>query len=216
MLPNDDLCDVCGYHLILKKVIDISDMKRRSHATGFERALQDQLHDSESAGGALLLLKVVAVFLGVALMFLCLGAWWWIGVLGAGAGIAWYWFKYTRQSEGAAEDSEVNQDPLAALIWSTMLLVQRSAGWWKFEWPPKRSTALTLCDPTFDDEELGGLNGLAEIEALDLEGTGISNNGLEHLRDKRQLRFLVVRRTKVTRSGVVKLQRDLPQLVIWQ
>jgi hypothetical protein len=88
-------------------------------------------------------------------------------------------------------------------------------GWRKMEWPFARATALTMTDPSFTDEELGELDRLADFEALDLEGTGISDEGLQHLRGLKRLRFLVLRRTQVTASAVQKLQNDLPRTMIW-
>jgi hypothetical protein len=214
MQPNDDLCDACGYHLILKKVIDISDMKKRSSATGFERMLEGQLHDSETSRGALLWMKLVAVLFLLGMMFLCLGRFWWIGVLAAGAGWAFYWVRSRSHAQESGQ-SQVNQDPLSSLLWSALLVLQRTMGWRRLEWPFPKARALTLCDPKFTDDQLSELKGLDELEVLDLEGTGITDAGLEHLRGGKELRFLVLRRTGVTPAGASRVQRDLPQALIW-
>jgi hypothetical protein len=215
MQPNDDLCDACGYHLILKKVIDISDMKKRSTATGFERMLEGQLHDSETSRGALLWLKIVAGLVLLGVMFLCLGRFWWIGVLAAGAGWVFYWARSRSRAAQAPGQSQVNQDPLSTLLWSALLSLQRTVGWRRLEWPFPKARALMLCDPKFTDDELSELKGLDELEVLDLEGTGITDAGLEHLRGRKELRFLVLRRTGVTSAGAANLQRELPQTLIW-
>jgi hypothetical protein len=215
MRPHDDLCDSCGYHLILKKVIDISDMHRRNTATGFERLLQDQLHESESSRNVLLWMKIVAAFLLLGILFMCLGQYWWVGVLAIGAAVAFYWAKYhQRKAGGSASDSDINRDPLSALLWSGMLGVQRAAGWRKFEWPLPKARSLTLRDSSFGDDELGELN-LSELEALDIEGTGVTDQGLTHLHESKQLKFLVVRRTGVTPFGAARLQENLPQTLVW-
>ena len=39
MEPNDDLCNACGYHLILKKVIDMEGVDRPDTSTGFDRVV---------------------------------------------------------------------------------------------------------------------------------------------------------------------------------
>lgn len=216
MEPNDDLCDACGYHLVLKKVIDISDMKKPNKTTGFERLFQEQLHESDSSRNTLLLMKVVGAVVLVGLMFLCLGAWWWVGVLVVAAGGAFYWASYRKRAAAAASDeSTVNQDPLSAALWSLLLSLQRIAGWRKLTWPFPCAAALALRDATFGDDELEELNGLGDIEALDLEGTGITNEGLRHLKGLKRLRFLVVRRTKITPAAARRLQLDLPQAMIW-
>jgi hypothetical protein len=216
MEPKDDLCNACGYHLILKKVIDISDMKQPSRTTGFERMLEGQLHESESSANAMLWVKIVACFALVIVFFLCLGAWWWVGVLAVAGGGALYWTSQRKKaSRAAAGESTINQDPLAGIVWSILLGIERIIGWRQAGWPFRSVKSLTLTDPAFHDGELPDLSGLAELEALDLEGTSVSDEGLRHLRDLKQLQFLVVRRTKVTPDGAQRLQRDLPKCLIW-
>jgi hypothetical protein len=210
MEPNDDLCDACGYHLILKKVIDISEMPKRNKTTGFERVLQEQLHDPESASNTLLWVKILGCALLVGVLVLCLGSFWWIGVL-AGAGLAgWWWVQHRKQGEGG-----VNRDPISLVAWPMILFFQRLAGWRVMKWPFRKARALTICDPKFQDDELEELERLNELEAIDLQGTGITDAGLDHLRSLKQLRFLVLRRTKVTPAAVERLQQDLPKTMIW-
>jgi hypothetical protein len=216
MEANDDLCNACGYHLILKKVIDISDMKQRSRATGFERMLEGQLHESETSASAMLWLKIVGCIGLVVVLFLCLGAWWWVGVLAVAGGGALYWSTYRKKAaQSAAGESTVNKDPVAGLIWSILLGIERIIGWRQLTWPFKAVKSLTLTDPSFHDGELPDLSGLNELEALDLEGTGVSDEGLRYLSNLKQLQFLVIRRTKVTSDGASRLQRDLPNCLVW-
>ena len=213
MAPNDDLCDACGYHLVLKKVIDISEMPKRDQATGFERLLKDQLHDPETASNTMLWVKILGTVFLVGILCICLGSWWWIGVLIA-AGIGGLFWMKQRQSDGQASSS-VNRDPISLILWSMLLTFQRVIGWRKPDWPFPKARLLMLYDPAFDDAELGGLERLNDLEAMDLEGTGITDAGLDHLRPLKQLRFLVLRRTKVTNGGVQRLQQDLKKTLIW-
>ncbi|MGE0759240.1 MAG: hypothetical protein AB7F89_10340 [Pirellulaceae bacterium] len=215
MKPHDDLCDACGYHLVLKKVIDISDMKKRSNATGFERMLEGQLNDAESAGATLIWIKLVACFLLLGCCVICLGRWWWLGVLGAGSAGAYFWMRSRGAARSDATGSAVNQDPVSRLIWSLVLSLQRVAGWRRPEWPFPKARSLTLWDPQLTDDELAEWEGLSELEAIDLESSGITDESLEHLRQANSLRFLVLRGTQVTPAGVARLQADLPQLYVW-
>ena len=215
MAPNDDLCDACGYHLVLKKVIDISDMPKRNRATGFERVLQEQLHDPHSASNTLLWGKILGSAVLLLVLFLCLGQWWWVGVLLAAAVGGWYWTKQRQRAAEGQPGSEINRDPISVALWSVMLVVQRMIGWRKMEWPFPKARLLVLCDPAFNDEELANLDNLNELEAMDLEGTGISDEGLDALRPMKQLRYLVLRKTKVTNSGAQRLQQDLPKTLVW-
>lgn len=213
--PHEDLCDACGYHLILKKVIDIRDMPKRNQATGMERLLHDQLHDPESASNTLLWAKIVGCVFALGVLWMCLGRWWWVGVLiSAGMG-GLYWMKRRARQAERQTGSSINDNPISQVAWMLLLVVQRAAGWRKLEWPFPRSRSLILRDPAFHDRELAGLDGLRDLEAMDLEGTGITDEALQHLRPLKQLRFLVVRRTQVTPIAARQLQQDLPQAMIW-
>lgn len=216
MEKGDDLCDACGYHLILKKVIDVSDMKKPNKTTGFERFLQDQLHESESSHSTLALVKIVAAVLMVIILFFCLGRWWWIGVLVVGGGVAIYWAQYRQRAKSnPSDDSPINQDPVSAISWSVLLAGQRMLGWRKLQPPFSQVKSITLRNTALTDEELAELDHLEEAEALDIEGTSITNEGVEHLRSLKQLRFIVLRRTQVTPSAIRRLQQDLPTALIW-
>jgi DNA-directed RNA polymerase subunit RPC12/RpoP len=216
MEKGDDLCDACGYHLILKKVIDVSDMKKPNKTTGFERFLQDQLHETESSQSTMNLMKIFAAVAMVILMFFCLGRWWWVGVLVVGGGAALYWAQHRkRAAESPTDDSPINQDPLSGALWSMLLAGQRLLSWRLLQPPFSRVKSITLRDSSLTDEELSELEGLEETEALDIEGTAVTNDGLQHLRGLKKLRFVVLRRTQVTPSGVRRLQQDLPTVLIW-
>ncbi len=215
MKPNDDLCDACGYHLVLKKVIDISDMPKRNQSVGFERLLKEQLHDPESTSNTLLWVKIVGSLFLVGILFMCLGKWWWVGVLVAAGIGGLYWMKQRQQAADGPAGSEVNRDPVSLFVWSILLTVQRVIGWRKLEWPFPKARLLILCDPSFNDAELAGLERLNDLEAMDLQGTGITDAALDHLRPLKQLRFLVLRRTNVTTSAAQRLQQDLPKTMIW-
>ena len=58
---NDDLCDECGYHLILRKVLDTSGVHRHNDATGLDRFLKGQLAENDTADSALFWLTSLPV-----------------------------------------------------------------------------------------------------------------------------------------------------------
>ena len=109
----------------------------------------------------------------------------------------------------------VNRDVASKFLWTITLTVQRAAGWRVAAWPFPTTKALTLHDPTFTDHELRDVEDLAGYETLDLEGTQLSNAGLEQLAQMKHLRYVVVRRTKVTVAGIQRLQQALPKVCIW-
>jgi DNA-directed RNA polymerase subunit RPC12/RpoP len=214
MEPDDDLCTACGYHLILKKVIDMEGIHRPDTSTGFDRVVKKHLDESESTAGMLLWAKFGGLFVLVLICFVCLGAW---GLL-IGLAVVIGYFIYRARLRIKAEDNpdaQVEPDPLAAIMWSAMLTVQRMIGWRALESPFGSLRVLTLRDASFTNDDLGQVEDLKQFEVLDLESTGITDGGLSHLKGRKKLRFLVVKNTAVTAAGVERLQQSVPAAWIW-
>jgi hypothetical protein len=210
---NEDLCDACGYHTILKKVLDLNGVNTRDSSTGFERAIKGQISESETPESALLWVKLVAGFFLVLFVLLCFGRWGLAAAVTCALAYAVYRFVWAPKRGEAG--SELNRDPVSIACWTGMLFLQRAVGWRLPRWPFPKTRSLSLRDPAFSDDDLEELDGLADVQTLDFEGTKISDGGLIHLCDSKQLRFLVLRRTRVTTGGVTKLQRALPEVWIW-
>ena len=208
---DEDLCDACGFHKILGKVIDLDGVVRRNSATGLERVVRKQLAGDETPSSALLWFKILAAFMLVTICMACLGVWWWIGVAVLAGGYAAFHFR----SKAADPASEVNADPLSGAIWQSVLILQRAIGWRRLEWPLPRLRSLVIRDSAFADEDLATLENLSEFRVLDLEGTAVTNAGLVHLAELRQLEYLVVRRTGVNAAGLQRLQNALRSTWIW-
>jgi len=214
MEPDDDLCNACGYHLILKKVIDMEGIHRADNATGFDRVVKRHLEESESTDGMLLWAKLGGLFFLVLVCFVCLGVW----GLAIGAALVVGYFIYAARLKIQAEDNpnaHVERDPIAAMMWSSMLALQRLGGWRSPAPPFGKLRALTLRDASLSNDALGEIEDLAKFEALDLQGTGITDAGLAHLKGRKKLRFLVLKNTAVTRAGVERLQQSIPAAWIW-
>jgi hypothetical protein len=213
MPVDEDLCDHCGYHRILKKVIDMDGVQRADRSTGLERTVRRHLDDPESTASTLVWVKIVAGFFAAALLFVCLGSFWWIGALLIGGGLAWYYVRARTSASG--DDSDFNRDPLVSLVWLGMLAVQRGVGWRQLTWPFPRCSVLVLRDPTFGDDDLAELENLDSFQAMDFEGTQVSDAGLVYLAQSRRLQFLVLRNTRVTGAGLRGLQESLANTWIW-
>ena len=84
---NDDLCDACGYHLILRKVLDTEGVARRNDSTGLERVMKKQLSRGETPENTLFWAQLVAGCLLLLVCSMCLGIY---GLFLAGAAIAAY------------------------------------------------------------------------------------------------------------------------------
>jgi hypothetical protein len=68
-----------------------------------------------------------------------------------------------------------------------------------------------------DDNALQHLEGLTELEELNLSNTTITDSGLVHLDGIKSLKKLDLSGTKVTQAGIEKLKRALPECeIVWQ
>jgi hypothetical protein len=210
---NDDLCDECGYHLILRKVIDTQGVHRHNDATGFDRLFKGQLTDQETPENAVFWAQLVAAFFVVFISTFCLGV---LGLLvSVGLVSALVIYRLATRSQREAARAAGKQDPISSGFWRALLGLQRAVGWRVAKWPFPKARAYIMNAPDFQDEELEELDDPATLEVLDLEGTQITDAGLAQLEGLKQLKFLVVRRTQVTAAGVKRLQRALPNLWIW-
>ena len=76
MPANEDLCDECGFHQVLGKVIDLDGIDRPDKSTGFERTLKRHLSETTTAESALLWFRIFLAFMAlsfVAFLRLALG-----------------------------------------------------------------------------------------------------------------------------------------------
>jgi hypothetical protein len=214
MEPNDDLCNACGYHLILKKVIDMGGVDRPDTSTGFDRVVKKHLSDPESTANTMLWFKMGGLFLVLVLVLVCLGVW----GLAIGAVLVVGYLLYAARLKIKAEDNpdiHVERDPIAAIMWATMLTFQRMFGWRSLQPPFGVLCVLTLKNESFTNDDLGQIEDLKKLQVLDLEGTGITDAGLIHLKGRKKICFLVVKNTAVTSVGVERLQRSIPTAWIW-
>ena len=218
-MPRDeDLCDACGYHRILKKVLDMDGIHRPKTATGFERLIAPQLTEGETVTNLLLWLKIAGFFVLAFILFLIIGTPGPVLVLlAAGGYFAYRWWRATQAAEAEDRDGEpdVNRDPVSIFLWTLWLWWNRTMGWRSPTAPYAPLRSLTLRDPQFSDVDLRESDEIANYEVLDLEGTGITDNGIHFLATQKQLRFVVLRRTKVTAAGLQRLQQALPDATLW-
>ena len=209
---GDEFCDACGYHRILKKVLDFDGLRRPDKTTGFERMLNQQLSEGETAQNTLLWTKVVAGLVLILLLALCMGPLYaaLLCLIGLGAASAWSFLR--SKNQGA---SSINGDPVSNAAWTALMTIQRAVGWRLLQWPFPTTQILTMNDPGFSDDDLAELKNLQTFQTLDLERTQVSNDGLVHLEGLKQLRFLVLRNTQVTPEGVQRFQAKQSSVMIW-
>jgi len=214
MEPTDDLCHACGYHLILKKVIDMEGIHRADSSKGFDRVVKKHLAESESTEGMLLWAKLGGLFFLVLICFVCLGFW---GLLIGVVCVVGYLIYRARLKIKAEDnpDAQVEIDPIAAIMWSAMLAIQRAIGWRALEPPFGKLRVLTWRDRAFSNDDLEQVEDLKQVQVLDLDGTGVTDAGLRHLKGRKKLCFLVLKNTAVTAAGVERLQQSIPATWIW-
>jgi hypothetical protein len=210
---NEDLCDACGYHRVLKKVLDTSDVYKPTAGTGFEKMISGQIAEFESAEGALFWAKIVAVVLLALVAIVCF-RFWGLLVVAAVVGTYFTWAWHVKKNAGENE-TFINRDPLGVAVWQTILFLQRAVGWRIPQWPFPKTRVLSMHDPSFGDADLAELKGLEEFETLDFEGSEITDAGLAHFESLKKLRFLVLKRTGVTPDGVRRLQHRRQKAWIW-
>lgn len=66
-----------------------------------------------------------------------------------------------------------------------------------------------------NDASLVHLAPLAKLNSVDLVGTQITDAGLVHLAGLTRLEYVRLQRTQVTAAGVARLQKALPNCVIY-
>ena len=210
---SEDLCDECGYHMILRKVLDTSGVHRHDDSTGFERFFKSQISEYETAEGAIFWAQV---FFGFMFVFMCHRLLGMTGfVISVAAVIAYALYrKATRQQREEARE-QGKRDLFSSTIWKMFLHVQRGLGWRQSKWPFPKAQVYTMHAHDFEDDELSEIDDPDSLDVMDLEGTRITDVGLAKLEKFKRLKFVVLRRTQVTQAGVTRLQRSLRNAWIW-
>ena len=98
----------------------------------------------------------------------------------------------------------------------TLTLIFLRAWKWRQLGPPFSSRSVLDCrDMPFTDHDLLQTQGLSDYQAMDLEGTQVSDQALQYLHKMPNLQFIVLLRTNVTPQGVQSLQAARKSLWIW-
>jgi len=71
---------------------------------------------------------------------------------------------------------------------------------------------ILMCRVT--DSDLANVAGFTHLEALELHGSNVTDSGILQLTNCSELRYLGIKRTKVTPDAVKKLQEALPDCKI--
>jgi len=208
-LMNDGmLCDACGYNLQLKRVIHTQlETFEANPDVGFKRWFNSQLAEGESIGSiwkwiligfGLLFVVVTVLLLPWSLIFA-------VPVIV----VACVLFVAIKRSGKTGDEAFFDAGT------SGTLLLFRTTGWRKLEWPFPKVPFYSAKGSDFGDDDLAEMSNASEIEALDLDGCAVTDAGLIHLANWTQLRYLVLTNTSVSKDAVLELQNKLTKTMVW-
>ncbi len=198
-------CRSCRFNLqVGRRVEDFSGDEHYAGSVGFERYFLKRMHQTESLASVFIWMHVAFVFLlGLVCVFF-LKIWLYIAIPSLILYVAYQLLAY---SHGYFYRGK-------SFYWAIFLRAGRLLGWRRLSKFKKRITWSTH-DTSFNDERLGKRQDLQTCHVIDLQGTGVTNDGLKHFQFFPILEFLVLKNTNVTSDGVAQLQATIPETCIW-
>ncbi len=203
VLPPDGIfCIECGYHTGLQRVLvgDLSDLDL-DMSVGYVRWFRRQVEEGESITGILWLIHLL-----VAIVLTVIGVighpQLWIPVVFVFVSYVAFWLWLLKMGDVHC---------LGRTFWNWRLAWLRRFAW---KWLPP-AHYLQPADRNFSDADLAAVATLEEIRVLDAEGTSLTDRALVSLQRCKYLQAAVVRGTRMTRDGVLRLQIMMPHLSIW-
>ncbi|HEV7281567.1 MAG TPA: hypothetical protein VGN57_15305 [Pirellulaceae bacterium] len=204
-----ELCDRCGYHLRLKRVVkNYSEPKEQ--LGGFDYWLKQHLHEHATVGGLKVLFGVLAPIGTLAALVVL---WSVVGVFALCLVVPLVFLGVTLAAVCLIPGPR-GSDPFNP--WWAILQFQRLSGWKLFHKSTIPLGVIERRTREFDDAALDQMPELETTDVLDLEGSSVTDEGIRILRFYKNLKFLVVRDTQVTALGVKNLQFEFPELLIWR
>lgn len=101
------------------------------------------------------------------------------------------------------------------LFWNFMLMLARMGKWENYDSRLKDRRVIKVKDRGFTDGEISMLDGIRNVQVLDLENTEVTDQGVALLYRLEHLQCVVLRRTNVSHDAVLRLQQTFPRLWIW-
>ena len=101
------------------------------------------------------------------------------------------------------------------MFWNFILMLARIGKWESYDSKLKNRRVIKVSEKGFIDSEIPRLEGIRNVQVLDLENTEVTDQGVALLYRLEHLQCLVLRRTNVTHDAVVRLQQTFPKLWIW-
>ena len=198
-----ELCPHCFYHAGLKRVVDIRDHDDPLLSEhGFRRYLLAKLNKDQSPESVFFLIDAMVLLSGVllyvmqhrlAVVMVPLVVMYLIYRIAVRIGRLWYSGR--------------------SFLWYSVLLLGRALSWRTLGGQERKHA--TRRGEHFGDADLKTMPELDSYAVLDFEGTALTDSGLEPLKSRPTLQFLILRKTRVTPDGVWELQKTIPHACIW-
>jgi hypothetical protein len=200
-----DLCTACGFHFGLGRVL-ASDENEDEDDYGFPRLIRRALNDDTDLTTVSVIAHAVALVVG-GIFYAQIPATRWVLVPVC---LGYALFRVLDLiARGAYRQAFGN------FLWLGVLQVMR-ATWRDPRSPGKKLRVLIANRDSYGDRDLiADSVSLNAYDAIDLENASITDAGLVALFAKPNLRFIVLRGTKVSPTAARRLQRNRPNAWIW-
>ncbi|MEL7499845.1 MAG: hypothetical protein AAFN77_19735 [Planctomycetota bacterium] len=100
-------------------------------------------------------------------------------------------------------------------FWNLVLWMARAGKWENYDSRLQDRRVIKIRDKGFTDNQLAKLEGIRNVQVLDLENTQVTDQVVALLYRLEHLQCVVLRRTNVTHDAVVRLQQTFPKLWVW-
>jgi len=171
---------------------------------GFHGWLAGKLHEGESLDTVMLW---VQIFVGFILAVLTLRNFPWFLLITIPVVLLFGWVKVVNMLR-----KRNGQEPIT---WYFLATIGRITKWGFLKGPYAKRRVFSAKGKRFVDADLSTIEDPASLDALDLEGTQITDNAIEFLQRLRDLKFLVIRGTGISEDAYRGLQQRLRTTWIW-
>lgn len=209
MPAHEVACSKCGWHQTLKQKFEGFIDTGEEPVTGFSLWWRENYIDGGSTRG----LAILFIGGGAFLFFMCFACLY----------TGWGWYACLLFCPLIAVTALVSpfvvgyaQGETAPLHpWNVMLYVLRTTNWPSPNWPFAKVKAFSRRDEPFTTDDFKDVPDLTEIQALDLEGTNLTDEALQVLVHMPQLQYLVLRNTKLSPRTIKSIRTVLARTWVW-
>ena len=173
-------------------------------APGFQGWMESRLSEGESLDSMMLWVQILTGFFLLVFSILWFP---WFLILSVPALIAFIVVKVV--NVGRKKNGE---EPVT---WYFLLWFARLTAWGFLKGPFARRKIYNGRGRRLVDSDLETIDGINDLDVLDVEGTQVTDESIDYLARLRNLKFLVVRGTGISQQGYKRLQERLRSTWIW-